>query len=343
MIELLNDSLVFTFPDVHPKARLSIQFQRTLRIPDNDKTYPLPPGLGAFPLRHVDDHAKRVPSEWLEHGGVMMPMYQAEALWLHFNSQYLPDHHTAYPFAIKVATGKIDAVTGKSWSNSLGREPQNYMVSPSQPWLDGYCVSKGTIRQFVAMPLGEGYSAEEQLTGEAEHGGLQLVVYPMKRKVFDRRFPETVAEARRLFAGESIRRKQRGAPAAAMGLAPGGKMKQEIHRDPFDLDDWELDHRNRCFVHILNSHWWQAMTGEKPPHQPPTAKQYTQAGLPWFDFYDADAVPVEGSSILAGLQSVAQKSHEKRDRWTDDAGVDPERIIKLRAGLTKSQVRDGTF
>ncbi len=28
------------------------------------------------------------------------------------------------------------------------------------------------IRQFVAMPLGEGYTAEEQLTGEAQHGGL---------------------------------------------------------------------------------------------------------------------------------------------------------------------------
>ena len=32
------------------------------------------------------------------------------------------------------------------------------------------------IRQFVAMPLGAGYTAEEQITGEAEHGGLQIVV-----------------------------------------------------------------------------------------------------------------------------------------------------------------------
>ncbi len=40
------------------------------------------------------------------------------------------------------------------------------------------------------MPLGRGFSAEEQLTGEAEHGGLQIVVYPMKRSVFERRFPK---------------------------------------------------------------------------------------------------------------------------------------------------------
>jgi hypothetical protein len=40
------------------------------------------------------------------------------------------------------------------------------------------------------MPLGAGYSAEEQLTGEAEYGGLQMLVYPMKAEVFERRFPK---------------------------------------------------------------------------------------------------------------------------------------------------------
>ncbi len=59
MIELTHDRLAFSFPEVHPQAKLTIEFQRTLRIPDDDKSYPLPPGLGAFPLRHVDDHATR--------------------------------------------------------------------------------------------------------------------------------------------------------------------------------------------------------------------------------------------------------------------------------------------
>ncbi len=58
------------------------------------------------------------------------------------------------------------------------------MVTPDQPWLDGYCVEKGTIRQFVAMPLGGGYTAEEQITGEAVHGGLQIVAYPIKAAVY---------------------------------------------------------------------------------------------------------------------------------------------------------------
>jgi len=159
MIELRDNELRIRFPNVHDEARMSIHFQRTLRIPDDGKDYPLPAGLGHFPLRHVDDFASKVPERWIEHGGVMLPMYQSEALWINFSG--------SYPFAVKIAAGKIDAVTGKTWSNSLHRHPQDYVAIPEQPWLDGYCVEKGVIRQFVAMPLGSGYSAEEQLTGEA--------------------------------------------------------------------------------------------------------------------------------------------------------------------------------
>jgi hypothetical protein len=65
----------------------------------------------------------------------------------------------------KVATGKINAVTGEGWTAGLNRNPQDYLIVPEQPWLDGYCVEKGVVRQFVAMPLGRGYTTEEQLTG----------------------------------------------------------------------------------------------------------------------------------------------------------------------------------
>ena len=166
--ELVGRSAPFN-PPAKAEPATTVFFQRTLRIPDDGKTYPLPPGLGLFPLVHVDDYAKNVPSTWNKRGGVMMPMYQAEALWIQFHGQY--------PCAAKVATGKINAVSGKSWSTGLGQEPQDYLALPKQPWLDGYCVERGLIRQFMAMPLGKGYSTEEQITGEAEHGGLQLQVY----------------------------------------------------------------------------------------------------------------------------------------------------------------------
>ena len=241
MIELRHDRLMFSFSDIHPEAKLTIDFQRTLRIPDDGKEYYLPPGLGRFPLNHLDDYAKSIPSKWLEHGGVMLPMYQSEALWISFRTEHIWDRRTGYPFAIKVATGKINAISGDGWTEGLQRRPQNYMVSNRQPWIDGYCVEKGVIQQFVAMPLGSSYSTEEQITGEAEYGGIQIVVYPMKRGLFENRFPKIkhdLAKFRRLHSLDEMNVKCLiKEQSLDMGLAPGGRMRQEIYEDPFDLSD----------------------------------------------------------------------------------------------------------
>ena len=75
-----RSALTFRFPDVHDDAKCLIHFQRTLRIPDDKINYPLPPGLGAFPLRHIDDYARRVPAEWLKRGGVVMPMHHGDGI-----------------------------------------------------------------------------------------------------------------------------------------------------------------------------------------------------------------------------------------------------------------------
>ena len=88
MIELMNNQLTFRFPEVHQKAVSSIDFQRTLRIPDDNREYPLPPGLGRFPVAHVDDFANKLPDTWRTHGGVFIPMYQSEALWINFSGDY---------------------------------------------------------------------------------------------------------------------------------------------------------------------------------------------------------------------------------------------------------------
>lgn len=161
MIELKNNQLVFSFPDLHEDAVCCVDFQRTLRIPDDNREYPLPPGLGRFPMAQVAEHASRLPVNWAEHGGVLLPMYQAEALWINFSCEHGYGTGAGYPFAVKIAAGRINAVTGDAWSDDLVHNPQDYLVIPGQPWLDGFCVHKGLIRQFVAMPLGHGYTAEE--------------------------------------------------------------------------------------------------------------------------------------------------------------------------------------
>jgi hypothetical protein len=331
MIELKHDLMVFRFPEVHEDAEMRIDFQRTLRIPDDDGDYPLPAGLGRFPLKHVDDFSQRVPEKWIEHGGIMLPMYQSEALWINFTSEY--------PFAVKVAAGKIDAVTGGSWTNQLHRQPQDYLAVPRQPWLDGYCVKKGIIRQFVAMPLGSGYSAEEQITGEAEFGGLQIMVYPLKPELY-----RPVRHVKRALAFESLLACAAPAAALDMGLAPGGKMRQEIYDDTHKLADWDQTHSSRCFVHICNSLVWRTVTQEAPPTTPLTSREYKNHGIPWFEYYDEDANAVKGSKILNKLKSVAQLGKEKGDvPLPENESIQPEKIVQLRKGLRKGQVREGMF
>lgn len=341
MIELKDNSLIFSFPDIHPDAKISINFQRTLRIPDDNSTYPLPPGLGTFPLKHVDDYP--VPPNWVKHGGVMLPMYQSEAMWLNFSKKYIYDRDTEYPFAIKVATGKIDSLTGKAYKNSLNTNPQNYMVSTKQPWLDGYCVKKNIVRQFVAMPLGSGYSAEEQITGEAEHGGLQIIVYPMKQEIFEKRFPKVEIESKVKYQVRSseVCYSIKEPASFDMGLAPGGKMHQKIFEDPFNFDDWDQSTNSRCFVHIANSLVWRAITEENPPTVPFTAKEYTDHGFPWFEYYDDNSAAINGSSVLDKLKSIIQKGNDKGENpLPENEAIKPENIKKI---VPQNRVREGIF
>ena len=324
-IQLGRDQLIFRFPNVHEDAELRIGFQRTLRIPDDNREYYLPPGLGKFPLYRVDDYPDNLPDTWEEHGGVFLPMYQAEAMWINF--------HADYPMAVKIAAGKINAVTGEAWKDELSDTPQDYLVVPEQPWLDGFCVEKGLIRQFVAMPLGEGYTAEEQLTGEAEHGGLQIAIYPMQASIYEARHNERIQDLNNVLCDVP-------STQLNMGLAPGGLMRQEIYEDEYGFNAWDRSIRSRCFVHIINSVQLVHLTGCEPPSKPPTAQHYTARGLPWFDYYAEDLSALEGAKKLTGLDSVAvAKLKTGRGFLKDNDPVMPAVVKKLN----RLMVREGTF
>ena len=126
-----------------------------------------------------------------------------------------------------------------------------------------------------------------------------------------------------------------------MGLAPGGRMRQEIYRDRRRLESWDHDQSSRCFVHIANSLVWSAITGEAPPTTPPTAAEYTRAGLPWFETYAPENEILPGSPALARLKSVVEMGKEKGDvPLPENESVTPERIIELRKKLGRDQVRE---
>jgi hypothetical protein len=190
--------------------------------------------------------------------------------------------------------------------------------------------------------LGEGFSVEEQVTGEAEFGGMQIEVFPMRPEVFARRFPVVPEEilARRSDVAMCCELEE----APAMGLAPGGRMRQEIYRDPFSIHDWDTSHSSRCFIHLVNSATWRAISGEAPPTKPPTAKDYTRTGYPWFDYYDAELNAMQGSAVLGALKSVKEKLLEKRrEPLPENQSVDVLSVVNLRSGLAQHQVREADF
>ena len=72
-------------------------------------------------------------------------------------------------------------------------------------------------------------------------------------------------------------------------------------------------------MHLANSLMWRSITGNAPPQPPPTAKEYTRHGLPWFDYYAEGAPAVGGTGFLSKIKSILTLEKEK-----GTSGVLPE-------------------
>ncbi|MEU0441778.1 hypothetical protein ABZ202_18745 [Streptomyces sp. NPDC006186] len=318
---------------------VAVRFVRTLRLPETG-THPLPPGLGEFPVRRIADYADTVPEEWRARGGVMLPVYLREAMWLSFAG-------TTEPAALQVGVGKVCAVSGRPWTGRLARRPQNYVVLPRQPWLDGINSGRGTARQFVAVPLGLGATVEGQVTGEEVWGGVQLQSFPLNEKALAKWREE---EARRAASRQELYGAPQvgaapmafGAPpppgampaapgampaaapaaaprATAMGLGVGGSMRQEVYKDDRPLRDWAKEPAGRVFVHLVTPPEWRRITGEEPPPSPVDRAAYTRAGLPWYDYYDDEAEDLAPADPLETVKPVGDWIGDDHEPWQPPA------------------------
>lgn len=341
-----------------------ITLHRTVRLPEDGKSHSLPPSFGRFPMKRIEDYKDRVPEAWRDHGGVFFPMYEREAMWLGFSGP---------TSAVKVATGKVNAVSGGMWSQELqpptgvdGKDPeQDYMVAPTpQPWLDGFNIGGGQIRQFVAMAMGKGYTVEAQVTGKEDVGGIQILVVPSKPgaiKVPTRRSfyescsdeglescaPVLCAAPEGLLGGnlEGMTRGVRSLSAvqrkgAQMGLAQGGRMNQTVYADPHGIDVWDQTNAERIFVHIVDATLWETITGEKCPECPIPASAYKGA----YFTYDNGNPSVQGSGTLANVKPVSQK--DKEHGFTgqqDDTPLNETKTNPIVALGSKNLIKDGKW
>jgi hypothetical protein len=270
-------------------------------------------------------------------------------MWLSFSRTHWK------PCALKVGIGKVCALTGERWSDDLHggsrAGEQDYLVTPPQPWLDGIAVAKGKIRQFVAMPLGMGYTVEGQVTGEERFGGIQLAMFEPKPG----RFREPAPYRGRMRALGDLDTPYAmsapcpppacagRAPAGQMGLGAGGRMQQKIYPDPHGKGTWDEDNRARVFVHIVNTELWREITGERPPETPVTAREYKRHNMPWFELYDERLPALDASSKLRDVKSVRSLDEEKSSsELQDDSSVEPGFVKKLWMSLNGG-VRDGKW
>ena len=97
----------------------------------------------------------------------------------------------------------------------------------------------------------------------------------------------------------------------------------------------------RKMASVASSTWpTVSNTWQSQGTSPPTSRDYTSAGLPWFDYYnDGKALP--GSDTLSKLTSVAAKMIEKGKGVLPDNDPVQPKVVKI-AGKG-NLVRDGKF
>ncbi|KAK4230329.1 hypothetical protein QBC38DRAFT_440947 [Podospora fimiseda] len=162
---------------------LNISFRRTIKVPEvKDVTFKLPPDMGQFPLFPVSEHKENLPESFAEKGGILMPMYQTEAMWIDFDHRELGLNRPNY--LMKIWVGGVNAVSGRPYVPTDGpsavEADQDYMFVPGQPWLDGVAIEPGVVRQFVASRLGWGQTVEAQVTGAEKEGGIMIEVVALR-------------------------------------------------------------------------------------------------------------------------------------------------------------------
>lgn len=266
---------------------VGVTLHRTLRIPEDGAEHPLPPSLGAFEIHDAEDFG-----DAFDGFDVVVPIHRREAMWISFDA---PGHR---PHALKVGVGAACALTGAPFDPSrLGADPQDYLVVPDQPWLDGINSGAGTVRQFVAVDTGTGHSVESQVLGEeAERGGLELALFAPRPG----RFPQRPAPSP--YGDMDICCMS----AAPMAVGAGGSIRQEIYEDEYGIDTWRATPAARLRIALVDAVDFAAMTGRPVPPTPVDARVYAAHGLPWFELYDPVRSDVAPAGAFAGVRGAAE-------------------------------------
>lgn len=123
---------------------IKIKFHKTIKVPSDNKSHPLPPTLGTYDIQKENDK-------------LYLAMRPHEAMWISFQTK------SYKATAVRVFVGNLDAVSGEIVNDELCIEKQNYLSLPTQLWMDGVNVGNGLVRQFVVLHKDDKKTIENQL------------------------------------------------------------------------------------------------------------------------------------------------------------------------------------
>lgn len=301
---------------------LSVTLHRTIRVAAKDVSN-LPPSLGALPIYKVADYKETCPSYW-EEEAVFVALHNQEAVWLSFENED--------PLAVLIGAGGVNALNGEKLELNLKEE--NYIVTPPQPWLDGWKDKDGTVYQFVSTTFkdGEGLSVGEQLhKEECSTGGMGIAVFEAKDPVLLHRpvvlkGPEEIwgtssgeplipskiycCSLDSCYYSDSMSQHTSNSihldcdvsdMPSEMAIGKGGKITQKIYPDPYGIDTWKKEPIAAQAIYLINSEQFSKITGLPMPDLPRDAESYYGK---WFGLKDESFKDIAGSEIFTGLKTV---------------------------------------
>lgn len=316
---------------------LCLTLHRTVRVA-SDKTSNLPPNLGEFPIYKVSEYRETCPPQW-EDNAVFVAMHDKEALWMSFavkskNKGYR--YEPSAPLAVLIGAGGINALNGEKLGTKL--EKDNYLVTPPQPWLDGWKDKDGTVYQFVTTEYqkGEGKTVAEQIMGaECKTGGIGVAVFEAKEpeKLISESYPSqhwkggpcgqsvkgfgpmmSFGTLECLASGEAdyeektsgslelcstvFKRKSR--KVMEMGVGKGGKITQKIYPDPHGLEIWKEQPESAVAIYLVNAEQFSEITGQPMPPLPKSVEDFHGH---WYGLHDKHKDDIAGTDAFTGLAS----------------------------------------
>jgi hypothetical protein len=248
-------------------GQLEIIFHRTIKVP-LDGVSALPPSLGFFEVNKVDEHC---PDHWDKHA-YFIAMYNKEAMWMGFNS--------LSPLALKINLNGINAVNGELANSKLNEG--NYLVTPPQPWLDGWKSDKGSIYQFVATSEID-LSVGHQILDKKSDEFMLFEVFEPKEKL------QILSKPR-----------EQVMCLCCCSMGKGGEIEQKIYEDPYGVSVWNEKPVASVKIYIINASLYSEITGKQLP-LPLPSEEYNGA---WFKLDDKEMQGIDGTNTFNELKSV---------------------------------------